>query len=58
MSSLGMEIAMSGRRDSTPKKEQPEKHPEVPDKPVPLGPPPSPEPKPDKTPEPPDLPGG
>lgn len=49
---------MSDRRDAAPKKEQPDKHPEVSDKPVPLGPPPSPKPKPDKTPEPPDLPGG
>lgn len=53
---------MSDTRKPAPKKEgregQPEEHPEVPDKPVPLGPPPSLRPKPDPTPEPPDLPGG
>lgn len=53
---------MPNPKTPAPKKEdqkdQPEVHPEVPDNPVPLGPPPSPRPKPDPTPEPPDLPGG
>lgn len=53
---------MSDPKKPVPKKEdregQPDQHPEVPDNPVPLGPPPSPRPKPDPTPKPPDLPGG
>jgi hypothetical protein len=54
--------SMPNPKTPAPKKEdpegQPEVHPEVPDNPVPLGPPPSPRPEPDPTPEPPDLPGG
>ena len=52
---------MSDPKKPIPKKEkerQPEEYPELPDKPVPLGPGPSPRPDPTSSPSPPDLPGG